>query len=107
MREKIINYFNDFLEDNPYHLKVLDKENKGSYTCVTLPYIKKYVLNNEYNYEKVESEIFKLIKEKKIKTLFCNDINKTVFVNFYLIHKCFFRVNVTQIFGQILHIFYY
>jgi len=80
------NYF--FLNENKGKLKVLDDNKlKVIYTGVTLPYIKRYVLNNEFSGEEIVNYIIKHHNRNNLYALFCPNV-KTV-----VIHVLHYQVN--------------
>jgi hypothetical protein len=89
IKKKLIQYF---VEDaiNKRHLEILDEGSataniRGYYTGVSIPYIKKFVLENEkISNEKLFFVLGQLHIEKQIGILFCGDIRKTVIENYTL-----------------------
>lgn len=75
MEEEILNY----LHPDKVQLKVLNNKYKKYYSGVTLPYITYYLLKAKYRKSKVAEILLKLHQEKKIRSLFCPDIQQYVF----------------------------
>jgi len=73
MREKILEYFKE------YRLIPLDHFFKKYYTGVTLPYIYKCVLKEEYPIEEVKDLLIELHDEDEIKSLYCHTVKDVVF----------------------------
>lgn len=83
MKEKILEYFN---KNGTKYLDILDEDvrnypvdKKNYYTGVTLDYIVKYVLENEYPIDDVAECLKQLHLDDEIHSLFCNHIEEIVF----------------------------
>lgn len=92
IKKKLINYFvEDTIES--CCLKILNEGSdsanaKGYYTGVTIPYIKKFVLQSEYiSNEKLFFVLGQLHIKKQINIIFCINIKKTVIENYTLREK--------------------
>lgn len=77
MEEEILKY----LTPDKITLKVLDNKYRDNYTGVTLSYITYDLLKAKYRKSEVANTLLRLHKEKKIKSLFCPDVQEYVFMS--------------------------
>lgn len=77
MEEEILKY----LTPDKAYLKVLDNKYRRRYTGVTLSYITYELLKAKYKKSEVAKTLLKLQMEQKIKSLFCPDVKKYVFMS--------------------------
>lgn len=76
LEKKLLNYFN---KTNNRTLEVLNNKYRKYYTGVSLNYLTYNLLKAQYKKSEVAKCLLNLHKSEKIKSLFCNDINKYVF----------------------------